>query len=101
AQPVTSTGSTAAQIVADLGSMVAAMDTTSESFVWIMRPKTYNVIAARLAGVGLATTPGFLLGMPVILGAKSPQQITLVDPANIAYATDGEVALDLSSETSV
>ena len=101
AQPVSSTGNSAAQIVADLGTMVAAMDTASESFVWIMRPKTYNVIAARLAGVGLPTTPGFLLGIPVVLGAKSPQQITLVDPSNIAYATDGEVRLDLSTQADV
>jgi len=37
-----------------------------------------------------------LLGLPLMLSAKSPAQITLVDAAEIAYADDGAFDLDLS-----
>jgi HK97 family phage major capsid protein len=40
ATAITSTGSTAAQINADLAGMLAAITTTAASLVWIMRPMT-------------------------------------------------------------
>jgi HK97 family phage major capsid protein len=102
AQPVTSTGSTASAIAADLSSMIELMQILSNGDGWMfcMRPTTYFSIAAKFAAVGLPITPGFLVGIPVLLGSKSPKQITLVDTSNIAWATDGQVVLDLSSEAS-
>jgi hypothetical protein len=100
---VTSTGSTAAQITADLASMVQLMQVASDgdAWVWTMRPVTYYTIAAKLAGAGTPTTPGFLLGIPVILGVKSPRQITLIDASNLAFASDESVVVDLSNEATL
>ena len=55
ATAITSTGSTAAQISADLASMLAAITTTATSLTWVMRPTTAATIAMRLAGVGTPT----------------------------------------------
>ena len=100
---VTSTGSTAAQITADLASLVQVMQVASngDAWVWTMRPITYYTIAAKFAGAGTPITPGFLLGIPVILGVKSPRQITLIDASNFAYASDDTVVVDLSNEASL
>jgi hypothetical protein len=48
---VTSTGSSAAQITTDLGSMIAGITTRGNGLVWILRPTT-------LARVGLALGGG-------------------------------------------
>jgi hypothetical protein len=90
ATAVTSTGSTAAQISADLASMLAVITTTATSLTWIMRPTTAATIAMRLAGVGTPTDlPRTLFGAPVILSVNSPQQVTLVDAGNILYSETG------------
>lgn len=100
---VTSTGSSAAQITADLASMVQLLQMFSDgdAWTWIMRPVTYYTIAARLAGAGTPITPGFLLGIPVLLGAKSPPQIVLLDVSNVAYASDDTITVDISTEANV
>jgi hypothetical protein len=93
-----STGSTAAQISGDLASMIAAV-TTEGPFVWTMRPATFMTIALKIPGIA---TPGTLLGQPVVLTPHGPQQITLIDPNEIAYAIDPQgIDISLSNQTSI
>lgn len=99
ATAVTSTGSTAAQISADLASLLAAITTDATSLVWVMRPTTAATIAMRLAGAGTPTDlPRTLFGAPVILSVNSPQQVTLIDAGNILYSDDGRIELDTSDQ---
>lgn len=98
ATAVTSTGATAAQITADLEDMIAAV-TTEGPYVWIMRPQTFMTIFLKIPGIA---TPGTLLGQPVVMAPHGPQQITLVDPAEILYATDPEKTdIALSNQTTI
>ena len=102
ATAITSTGSTAAQISADLASMLAAITTTATSLTWVMRPTTAATIAMRLAGVGTPTDlPRTLFGAPVILSANSPQQVTLLDAANILYSDTGGFDVAISTEAAI
>jgi HK97 family phage major capsid protein len=102
ATAITSTGSTAAQISADLAGMLAAITTTATSLTWIMRPTTAATIAMRLAGVGTPTDlPRTLFGAPVILSANSPQQVTLVDAGNILYSDTGGFDVDSSKSAAI
>jgi HK97 family phage major capsid protein len=98
ATAVTQTGVTAAAVALDLGSLLAAITTNAASLVWIMKPLTAYNIAAKFAAVGMTTDiPRTLLGIPLVLSANSPQQITLVDAANILYSDSG--AIDVSTST--
>jgi HK97 family phage major capsid protein len=102
ATAVTSTGSTAAQISADLASMLAVITTSATSLVWIMRPTTAATIAMRLAGVGTPTDlPRTLFGAPVILSVNSPAQITLIDAGNILYSDNGGIDISTSDQALV
>jgi hypothetical protein len=101
AQPITSTGSTAAQIVADLSSMLAVIESPGDTLRWVMRPLTLAYINAKLAGVGYPTERGYLLGIPVVAGSTSPHQIALIDAENIAFSTDESITLDVSTEASI
>jgi HK97 family phage major capsid protein len=97
ATAVTQSGVTAAAVVLDLGSLIAAITTSGGGLVWIMRPLTAYNIAAKLAGVGMTTDiPRTLLGIPLVLSANSPQQITLVDAANILYSDAGGFDVSIS-----
>jgi HK97 family phage major capsid protein len=99
ATAITSTGSTAAQISADLASLLAAITTPATTLVWIMRPQTAATIAMRLAGVGTPTDlPRTLFGASVILSANSPQQVTLIDAGNILYSDTGGFDVSISTQ---
>jgi hypothetical protein len=99
---VTSTGSTAAQITADLASLLAAIATDAGSLVWVMRPTTAATIAMRLAGAGQPTDlPRSLFGAPVVISANSPAQVTLIDAAHILYADDGAIEIDTTEEATI
>lgn len=98
---VSSTGSSAAQIAADLASLIAAIESPADGLRWIMRSKTYAYINAKLASAGLPPTPGFLLGIPVITGSTSPSQVALVDAASIAVSYDEAIVTDISTVTSL
>ena len=74
ASSITSSGSSAANIVADLDSMLATIQTPGDGLRWVMKPVTFFRIAAKLAGVGLNVTPDSLLGIPCVLGSTSPQR---------------------------
>ncbi len=89
--PIPSTGTTLAQMTADLGNLVAGITTTGAALVAIMRPTT----AARM-GLTMGAGVGSLLGLPLILSANSPAQITLLDAAEVAFADDGAFDLELS-----
>lgn len=98
---ITSAGATAANVITDLTALIAAIATPGDSLVWVMRPLTYAAINAKLAGVGYPSTPGFLLGIPVITGSSSPQQITLIDCASIAFAADDQMAFEVFTQGDV
>jgi len=93
--PITSTGTTAAQITADLAALLAAITTNKTALTWIMRPETAARIGLAL-GASAAALPQTLFGLPLIVSSHSPAQITLVDAAEIAYADDGAFDLELS-----
>jgi HK97 family phage major capsid protein len=98
ATAITSTGGTAAQINADLAGMLAAITTNGASLVWVMRPLTAYKIAATIGGTAAADIPRTLFGIPLVLSANSPQQVTLIDCAHILYSDDGGIAIDVSDE---
>ena len=99
ATEITSTGSTAAQIAADLAGMLAAITTPAGALTWIMRPMTMYRISLVL-GSQAAGLPNTLFGIPVISSINSPAQITLVDASAILYSDSGQLDLDVSTEAS-
>lgn len=100
ATAVTSTGSTAAQMTADLNGLIAAISTTGAALTWIMRPLTAARISATL-GAAAADIPRTLFGIPLTLSANGPQQITLVDAANILYSDDGGFDVSISEQANI
>jgi hypothetical protein len=96
---VSSTGSTAAQIQTDLIAMLALITTSGTSLRWFMRPTTAAVIQLRLAGS--ADVPRTLLGIPIIMAPRAPQQIVLADLAECVYAADDGPVVDRSEQTTV
>jgi hypothetical protein len=101
APPIASTGSTAAQMIADLNSLISFIGDAMVDPVFVLRPKTYYRILATLAGVGLPATPGFLLGIPAILLSGMPQQITLLDCRSIFLASDEQATLSISTDSAL
>ncbi len=97
---ITSTGTAAAQIAADLEDMLAAVTTSGVGLVWIMGRLTAAHVALMLAAAA-ADLPRTLLGVPVILSGHAAGQITLVDLAEVAYADEGGFAVSLSQEANV
>jgi HK97 family phage major capsid protein len=91
---ITTTGSTAATIAADLAGMLAAV-TTPGPLVWIMKPKTLYRISLTL-GSQAAGLPNTLFGIPVIASINSPAQIALLDPGAILFSDSGGFELDVS-----
>ena len=88
ATAVTQSGVTANAIETDLTALLAAITTGGGGLVWIMRPLTAYKIAAMLGGTA-ADIPRTLFGIPLVLSANSPLQITLVDAASISYPDAG------------
>ena len=99
APTVTSTGTTAAAIQADLAAMLALITTPGSGLTWIMRKKTLATIAGALgAGSGL---PASLMGLKIVTSDNAPAQVTLVDLAGIVYADDGQFEVTKSFEATV
>jgi HK97 family phage major capsid protein len=96
---ITSTGTTAAQIAADLAGMLAAV-TSPGPLVWVMKPKTMYRIALVL-GSQAAGLPHTLFGIPVIASTNSPAQITLLDPTAIVYSDSGQFDLEVSTQATL
>ena len=101
ATAVTSTGSSAAQINTDLSAMLAAITTDGGGLVWIMRPATAFKIAATIGGTAAVDIPRTLFGIPLVLSANSPAQITLVDAAHILYSDTGGFDVDISTQAAL
>jgi Phage capsid family len=98
ATAVTSTGSTAAQINADLSAMLALITTAGAGLTWIMRPMTAYKIAATIGGTAAVDVPRSLFGIPLVLSLNSPAQITLVDAACILYSDDDGFDVDVTEQ---
>jgi hypothetical protein len=98
---ITSTGSTAAQRIADLTSMIANIITAMVDPVWVMQSRTFYSTAAALGGVGLPVTRNSLLGIPVVLLSGMPKEVVLVDCASVAYASDEQAELSVSTDASI
>jgi HK97 family phage major capsid protein len=100
ATAITSTGSTAAQMNADLAAMLAAV-TTPGPLVFVMRPGTAYRIAATIGGTAAVNVPLSLFGVPLVLSANSPAQITLLDPSQILYSDTGAIDISASEQAAV
>lgn len=110
AEAVTSTGSTAAQILADLLSMLGKLTTNNTPFtspVWILRPGTAITLAGKYTTAGTVAFPdirangGTLLGINVMTSNSSPAQITLLDASQILLSDDGNVNIESSGQASL
>jgi HK97 family phage major capsid protein len=101
ATAVTSTGTTAGAMNADLAGLLAAITTGGAGLVWIMKPLTAFKIASTIGGTAAADIPRSLFGIPLILSTTSPAQITLVDAAQILYSDDGAIELDVSEQAAL
>ena len=101
ATAVTSTGTTAAQINADLAGLLAAITTDGGGLVWIMKPMTAYRIAATIGGTAAVDLPRTLFGIPLVLSINSPAQITLVDAAHILYSDTGGFDVDISTQAAI
>jgi hypothetical protein len=101
AATVASTGSSAAQILADLASLVALPTSPGDDLVLVGPSLSFAYINAKLASVGYPTTPGFLIGLPVIAGSTSPHQIALIDCSSIAVAFDEGMTIDVNTTGSI
>lgn len=99
ATEVVSTGSSAAQIIADLNAMRAAITTGGGNLVWVMRPTTMSAIAAALGKE--SGLPQTLFALSVVASKNSPAQVTLLDGDAILLADDGEFDVTLSRSASV
>jgi HK97 family phage major capsid protein len=98
ATAITSTGTTAAQINADLAAMLAAITTAGAGLTWIMRPLTAYRIAATIGGTAAVDIPRTLFGIPLVLSLNSPAQVTLVDAACILYSDNGGIDIGTTDE---
>ncbi len=97
---ITSTGTTAAPINSDLALMLGAISTSGAALTWVMRPLT----AARIASAGgaaAADLPRTLFGLPVVISANSPQQITLIDAAHVLYSDEGGIDISTSEQAAI
>jgi HK97 family phage major capsid protein len=100
ATAVTSTGTTAAQMNADLAALLAAL-TTPGPLAWIMQPKTAYRIAATIGGTAAVNVPHTLFGIPLVLSANSPAQVTLLDPSQILYSDNGGIEIDSTEQAAL
>ena len=118
--PTVSTGTSVAQIAADVSAMLAMYDTgmRQRNPVWVMHPRTARALSLTrttqdlFAFPGITPTGGTFFGIPVITStsvgaadvgspAVSQTQIILIEASEIFLADDGQVALDVSREASV
>jgi hypothetical protein len=93
-------GTTAAQINADLAGLLAAV-TTPGPLVWVMRPATAYRIAATIGGTAAVNVPLSLFGIPLVLSANSPAQVTLLDPSAILYSDDGRIEIESTDQAAL
>jgi hypothetical protein len=66
-----------------------------------MKPLTAYKIAATIGGTAAADIPRMLFGIPMILSANSPAQVTLVDVSQILYSDDGGFDVSISEQAAI
>jgi HK97 family phage major capsid protein len=93
----TSTGSSAAQISADLAALNALVTTSGGQRVWIMPQKTFGTISGALQLQQTGAQP-LLWSYPVIVSDSSPPQVVLADCGGIIVSDEGGFDVDLSRE---
>jgi hypothetical protein len=98
--PFVSTGSSASQIQADLIAMTALLTSWIKP-VWVMKPQTASVVAARLGNVVSTNEQLFILDIPVVKSVNSPSQIVLLDAATVLYADEGSAEIRTSEHASI
>lgn len=101
ATAITPSGTSAPSIAFDLAAMLSAISTSGAGLTWIMRPTTAYHIAAKLGASAAGDVPKSLFGIPMILSANSPQQITLVDASNIIFSDDDGIDIASSDQASI
>lgn len=119
--PIHSTGSSLAQIDADLGLMIQALSDAGSDLTfatWVLRPRTALYLArlrgtgGALAHPGMTAKGGVLLGLPAITSASVPlddvgspvsgfSQITLLDPSQILVSDDGGGLIEISEQSTI
>ena len=52
-------------------------------------------------GADFTGLPDRLFGIPTVLSANGPQQITLIDAGNILYSDDGQVDVAISEQAAI
>ncbi len=105
--PITSTGTTAAQIADDLSDMVDAL-TSFVAPVWIMAPQTCVRMAALGIDRNLRINGGELFGAPVLtsksarpVGSPSANLIVLTDGDSILLADEGRADVLAAEATAI
>ena len=113
-----STGSTVAAIMTDVSTLVnrfLSANATPRRGFWVMNPRTALYLSLLRTAQDVFAFPsitmegGTWMGFPVITsqsvsldyGSPSATYIALVDAADILYADDGQVTLDVSREASL
>ena len=113
-----STGSTVAAIMTDVSTLVnrfLSANATPRRGYWVMNPRTALYLSLLRTAQDVFAFPnitmdgGTWMGFPVITsqsvsldyGSPSATYIALVDAADILYADDGQVTLDVSREASL
>jgi len=112
------TGSTVAAIMTDVSTLVnrfLSANATPRRGFWVMNPRTALYLSLLRTAQDVFAFPsitmegGTWMGFPVITsqsvsldyGSPSATYIALVDAADILYADDGQVTLDVSREASL
>jgi HK97 family phage major capsid protein len=114
AQTVPSSGTTVADVTNDLAAAMQIMvgaNLQMRSPVWVLHPRTRIALSLLRTNQDLFAfrdemSRGTLLGIPFVESANVPvvgtaTTITLVDQAEIFYADDGGVTLDVSTQASL
>lgn len=92
---IPSTGSTAAQIEADLKALIAAVLTNKTALYLVMKPSTALYLASLRDTSGAKAFPdvtlagGSIWGIPLIISASVGARIVAVDAAEVLIADDG------------
>jgi HK97 family phage major capsid protein len=114
--PITSSGSTAVEIISDVAKMFAAGIAGNVHFdngCWVMHPRTANYLGSLLTTGGQRLWPeinirgGMWYGLPVITSASVPVEsggettLTLIDGGEVFLADDSGVTLSASNEAAL
>ncbi|CAG4905716.1 phage major capsid protein [Paraburkholderia saeva] len=104
APQIASTGTDAASIQADVGSMLGQFSGNLGASAWVMNPQTCVRLAMLGNAIGsadLSIAGGAWLGLPVVVNrGVDPSTITLVDPSGVVLVSDPAV-FDVATEGTV